>query len=102
MPPLAYSLTPSPTFHRLATGVPGGRSDPATARCGGQSSLVTIVDRIRARSKPGISSCRSASSSAVSAASSKSPVAGLGTAVPTYRCHPSGAISGQVAVKFAA
>src|SRR5579859_221627 len=87
VPPLPYSLTPSPTFHRLATGSrSAGRTRPPC--CGGQSSLVTTVDRIRTRPKPGISSRRSAMSRTVSAPMSKSPTAGCGTAV----CGPIAAV----------
>src|SRR5699024_1493620 len=54
VPPFAYCLTASPTFHRPVIGVPWAMSNPATARCGGQSSRVTTVLRIRAcSSNPG-------------------------------------------------
>ena len=102
VPPLAYSLTPSPTFHRFGIGVAGARSNPATARCGGQSSRVTTVDSTRARApKPGITSSMSANNWSVSAASSKSPTDGCGTPAATYRFQPSGAISGHRSVKLA-
>ena len=96
VPPLAYSLTASPTFHKPANGVSCDASKPETARRGGQSSRVTAIFRMRARrSKSSIFSRRSWQQELRLAASSKSPVGSSAPRYPRKDSSPLGPFPGR-------